>query len=132
MSYQSLDFCKYERLRNSTQLPSPYQPATVPHKSMFSSGLNLTKSGMDCMMDAGLMKELTRQGDGSEWMTDKEGWGKVPFNSMLKDKEGDCRFQNLSEKIMMMKMKKKRTIHSIPFLDTDSPWHKAADARRTR
>mmetsp|Transcript_24737 Transcript_24737/g.60779 ORF Transcript_24737/g.60779 Transcript_24737/m.60779 type:complete len:99 (-) Transcript_24737:101-397(-) len=75
MSYQSLDFCKYERLRNSTQLPSPYQPATVPHKSMFSSDLNLTKSGMDCMMDAGLMKELTRQGDGSEWMTDKEGWG---------------------------------------------------------
>mmetsp|Transcript_24730 Transcript_24730/g.60762 ORF Transcript_24730/g.60762 Transcript_24730/m.60762 type:complete len:95 (-) Transcript_24730:451-735(-) len=22
-----------------------------------------------------LMKELTRQGDGSGWMTDKEGWG---------------------------------------------------------
>jgi len=42
---------------------------------MISSGLNLTKSGIDSMMDAGLMKEVTQQGDGSEWMMDKEGWG---------------------------------------------------------
>mmetsp|Transcript_24731 Transcript_24731/g.60765 ORF Transcript_24731/g.60765 Transcript_24731/m.60765 type:complete len:88 (-) Transcript_24731:283-546(-) len=48
---------------------------SMEDKSMFSSGLNLTKSGIDSMMDAGLMKEVTQQGDGSEWMMDKEGWG---------------------------------------------------------
>mmetsp|Transcript_24740 Transcript_24740/g.60785 ORF Transcript_24740/g.60785 Transcript_24740/m.60785 type:complete len:88 (-) Transcript_24740:283-546(-) len=48
---------------------------SMEDKSMISPGLNLTKSGIDSMMDAGLMKEVTQQGDGSEWMMDKEGWG---------------------------------------------------------
>ena len=99
-------------------------------KDMFSSGLNLTKTGMDSMMNAGLMKEVTQQGDGTEWTTDDEGY-RVPFNSMLTDKDetDESNLQNLyggSGKDEGEADEKKDD--SIPFLDTDSPWHKAADA----
>lgn len=99
-------------------------------QSMFSSGLNVTKTGMDSMMNAGLMKEVTQQGDGSEWTTDENG-EKVPFRSMLKDDDEDdtSNLQNLygaakddDEEGGVAKD------DSIPFLDSDSPWHKAADA----
>ena len=50
-------------------------------KSMFSSGLNLEKSALDSIKDAGLMKEVTEQRDGSEWITDDDGERK-PFHSL--------------------------------------------------
>jgi len=50
-------------------------------KSMFSSGLNLEKSALDSIKDAGLMKEVTEQRDGSEWITDDDGERK-PFQSL--------------------------------------------------
>lgn len=77
-------------------------------KNMFTSGLNLTQSSLDSLKDAGLMKEVTRQSDGSEWTTDEEGF-RVPFNSM-------------GGKLPKEETATKPT---IPFLDTNSPWHTA-------
>lgn len=105
-------------------------------KSMFASGLNLTKSGMDSMVDAGLMQEVTKQEDGSEWTADKDGF-RVPYNSMLNEKkeEGaddvtagtndDGHLQKLHNENGKAEEGKKDK--GIPFLDTDSPWHKAPD-----
>mmetsp|Transcript_24729 Transcript_24729/g.60759 ORF Transcript_24729/g.60759 Transcript_24729/m.60759 type:complete len:128 (-) Transcript_24729:6-389(-) len=45
---------------------------------------------------------------------------------MLKDKVGDCRLQILSG--AKNEEEREEKDDSIPFLDTDSPWHKAADA----
>jgi hypothetical protein len=77
-------------------------------KSMFTSGLNLTKSSFDSLQEAGLMKEVTRQKDGSEWITNENG-EREPFNSL-----GG-------------KGPEKKT---IPFLDTNSPWHKAVPVNK--
>lgn len=72
-------------------------------KTMFTSGLNLTKSSFDSLQEAGLMKEVTRQSDGSEWVTNESG-DREPFNSMGGEPD------------------EKRST-TIPFLDTKSPWH---------
>ncbi|KAL3936662.1 MAG: hypothetical protein SGBAC_008074, partial [Bacillariaceae sp.] len=115
-------------------------------KSMFSSGLNnKTKSGMEGLMDAGLMKEVTRQGDGSEWTTDKDG-EKVPFNSMLNDMELDDndndddkkKDSNLQNLYAAAKEEEEKGVGvgekngAIPFLDNDSPWHNAAAATKAK
>jgi hypothetical protein len=106
-------------------------------KSMFTSGLNLTKSSLDSLRDSGLMKEVTQQGDGSEWETNDEGV-QVPFSSygqaVSKDeaqlagagsdvgKAGETDVGKAGE------TDKK----SIPFLDTDSPWHKAVPVEQRK
>ncbi len=76
-------------------------------KTMFTSGLNLTKSTFDNMKEAGLMTEVTEQTDGSEWIVGDDG-EKVPFSSM-----GDG----------VSKDELKSAKAPIPFLDTNSPWH---------
>ena len=82
-------------------------------KAMFTSGLtNMTKSSIDSLQEAGLMKEVTRQGDGSEWITNESG-EREPFNSLL---GGNNDNSNRSQM---------KSTTSIPFLDTNSPWHKA-------
>ena len=78
-------------------------------KSMFNSGLNVTKSTFDTMKEAGLMTEVTEQTDGSEWTIDEDG-EKVPFSSMGKGVSKD-------------ELKSAKAPSPIPFLDTDSPWH---------
>jgi hypothetical protein len=78
-------------------------------KSMFTSGLNVTKSTFDTMKEAGLMTEVTEQTDGSEWTIDEDG-EKVPFSSMGKGVSKD-------------ELKSAKAPSPIPFLDTDSPWH---------
>jgi hypothetical protein len=60
------------------------------------------------MKDAGLMTEVTEQTDGSEWIVGEDG-EKVPFSSMG---------QGVSTDEM-----KSAKAPSIPFLDTNSPWH---------
>lgn len=77
-------------------------------KSMFTSGLNVTKSTFDTMKKSGLMTEVTEQTDGSEWIVDKDG-EKVPFSSMG---------QGVSKDEL-----KSAKSQPIPFIDTDSPWH---------
>mmetsp|Transcript_16798 Transcript_16798/g.34596 ORF Transcript_16798/g.34596 Transcript_16798/m.34596 type:complete len:265 (+) Transcript_16798:2-796(+) len=79
-------------------------------KSMFTSGLNLTKSTFDNMKEAGLMTEVTEQTDGSEWIIDEDG-EKSPFSSMGRGVSKD-------------EVKSAKSPTQIPFLDTDSPWHK--------
>ena len=73
-------------------------------KSMFTSGLNVTKSTLDNMKEAGLMTEVTQQKDGSEWITGEDGEQK-PFSTMGRGISKD-------------------EAPKIPFLDTDSPWQK--------
>jgi len=87
-------------------------------KSMFTSGLNLTKSSLDNMKEAGLMTEVTQQQDGSEWITD-EGGEQKPFSSMGRGISRD----------EVQSFKKE---NSIPFLDTDSPWQKSIPIDRAK
>jgi hypothetical protein len=87
-------------------------------KTMFGSGMNLTKSTLDGLKQAGLMQEVTRQGDGSEWTTDENG-EKVPFSSMGRAiSKDEAQAANNPSDVKTLKT-------TIPFLDTDSPWHKA-------
>lgn len=78
-------------------------------KSMFTSGLNVTKSTFDNMKEAGLMTEVTEQTDGSEWTIGEDG-EKVPFSSMGQGVSKD-------------EMKSAKSPSPIPFLDNNSPWH---------
>jgi hypothetical protein len=88
-------------------------------KSMFTSGLNITKSSLDSLKEAGLMKEVTRQNDGSEWTTGDDG-DIVSFNSM-----GQGVSKEEVQSTARNEQKEGVAKTSIPFLDTDSPWHKA-------
>jgi hypothetical protein len=79
-------------------------------KTMFTSGLNLTKSTMEEITKAGYVQEVTQQSDGTEYITNKEG-DAVPFNAL-----GDTVAAG-DDGI--------RQIPKIPFLDTNSPWNTA-------
>lgn len=87
-------------------------------KSMFTSGLNLTKSSLDNMKEAGLMTEVTQQQDGSEWITD-EGGEQKPFSSMGRGISRD-------------EVQSSKKQNSVPFLDTDSPWQKSIPIDRAK
>jgi hypothetical protein len=78
-------------------------------KTMFTSGLNLTNSALDGLTEAGYLKEVTQQGDGSEWVTGEEGEA-VPYSSF-----GDG----------VSKEEVQESRAKIPFLDTASPWNNA-------
>lgn len=79
-------------------------------KTMFTSGLNLTKSSIDGLTEAGMVKEVTQQADGSEWVTGEDG-DRIPFSSM-------------GTGVSKEEIKESSGAPQIPFLDTDSPWHK--------
>jgi hypothetical protein len=77
-------------------------------KTMFTSGLNLTKSTMDEITKAGYVQEVTQQNDGTEYITNEEG-DVVPFDALGNTVAGD----------------EIRQTSRIPFLDTNSPWNTA-------
>jgi hypothetical protein len=77
-------------------------------KTMFTSGLNLTKSTMEEITKAGYVQEVTEQSDGTEYVTDEDG-EVVPFSKLGNTVAED--------EIREAKM--------IPFLDSNSPWHTA-------
>lgn len=79
-------------------------------KTMFSSGLNLTRSTMDELSKSGYVQEVTQQSDGTEYITNEDGTVR-PF-SRLGDTVED-------EEV------REATSPKIPFLDTNSPWHNA-------
>ena len=83
-------------------------------KTMFSSGLNLTQSSLEELTKAGLLKEVTKQADGSEWVVNDSGEA-VPFSS-LGDGVSNEELQSQEKPDYQVKRK-------IPFLDTDSRWH---------
>lgn len=78
-------------------------------KTMFTSGMNLTRSSLDSLKESGLWTETTQQNDGTEWTVDEEG-NPVPFDSGIP--------QTVEEESDESKPA------PIPFLDTDSPWNK--------
>jgi SAP domain/CS domain len=95
-------------------------------KSMFSSGLNITKSSFDSLQKAGLMKEVTRQEDGSEWITDDDGQ-QVPFSSYGQAVSKD---ESQSATAATTTTTTSTSRQPIPFLDTDSPWHTAVPIKQ--
>lgn len=60
-------------------------------KTMFTSGLNITKSTLDELSEAGYVKEVTQQDFGRDFVTDKDG-AAVPF-SPLGENVGDDEIQ---------------------------------------
>jgi hypothetical protein len=86
-------------------------------KTMFSSGLNLTRSTMDQLTRAGYVQEVTQQSDGMEYTTDEEGES-VPFRRF----GGTVNEDEIREAETISRPK-------IPFLDTDSPWSKAVPVK---
>lgn len=79
-------------------------------KTMFSSGLNLTRSTMDELSKSGYVQEVTQQSDGTEYVTNEDGQV-IPFSQLGDTVKDDEVRQATSAK--------------IPFLDTNSPWHNA-------
>lgn len=98
-------------------------------KTMFTSGLNLTKSSMDSLQQSGLMQEVTQQRDGSEWITDDESGDRVPFSTMGRGITQE-EIQAIQESGEESVVNKDST--TIPFLDTDSPWHTAVPEDRKK
>ena len=84
-------------------------------KTMFSSGLNVTRSTMDELSKSGYVQEVTQQSDGTEYITNEDG-EVVPF-SRLGDTVED---EEVREATSAAGQPPK-----IPFLDTNSPWHSA-------
>lgn len=90
-------------------------------KSMFSSGLNMTKNTLDELSNAGLVNEVTRQNDGSEFTNNAE-----PFQSLgkgISQDEMDAAGITNGPKVPNA---------PIPFLDTDSPWSKSMPVEEAR
>jgi hypothetical protein len=88
---------------------------TMVDKTMFSSGLNLTQGGVEDLTKSGYAQEVTRQADGSEYITDDKG-EQVPLAPLGAESEG------LEQKAPS----------KIPFLDTNSPWHDAVPVQVDR
>jgi hypothetical protein len=80
------------------------------NKTMFTSGLNITQSTLHELEKKGLVKEVTQQGDGSEYSVNDDGES-VPFASYG---------TGVSREEIQTATKINQP--SIPFLDTDSPW----------
>ena len=85
-------------------------------KTMFSSGLNLTQATMDQMTQSGLVKEVTQQADGREFtVEDGKPQAFTPYgNTVHPDELVDASSTSTTSQPP-----------SIPFLDTNSPWHQA-------
>ncbi|KAI2510005.1 hypothetical protein MHU86_4431 [Fragilaria crotonensis] len=83
---------------------------SLVNKTMFTSGLNITQSTLHELEKKGLVKEVTQQGDGSEYIVDDDGES-VPFASY-------------GTGVSREEIKEATKINQppIPFLDTDSPW----------
>ena len=84
--------------------------ASMVDKTMFSSGLNLTQKSLEQLEDAGYLRQVTRQADGTEYIVDEEGQAQelAPLGDPTIGRD------ELSE-----------ATPKIPFLDTDSPWNQA-------
>jgi hypothetical protein len=84
--------------------------------AMFSSGMNVTQSSLDELAKAGLIKEITRQADGKEFELHDSG-EPIAFSQL-----GDGIDQDELDRAVPTNGKGGRP--KIPFLDTNSPWHK--------
>ncbi len=94
---------------------------TMVDKSMFSSGLNLTRNTLDELTKSGYAKEVTTQGGGMEFS--EEG---VAFKP-LGDKIGDDEIEDAG-----ISGQGGGQGQPVPFLDTDSPWRKSMPVEEAR
>jgi SAP domain len=95
-------------------------------KTMYSSGLNLTQASLDQLTKAGLVKEVTRQADGSEFVVNADSGELEPYYSALDDKELLKRTRAtaaVAAAPARIPKPPSSVPEMIPFLDTDSPWH---------
>ena len=96
-------------------------------KTLFSSGLNMTKRQMDDLVKKGFVKEVTQQTDGTEYVSDDEG-NPVPYSRFGDAASPDEVRENDA-------MTKKRGDHAtktkLPFIDTSSPWNQAVSIEDT-
>lgn len=97
---------------------------TMVDKTMFASGLNMTKSTMEELSKSGYVQEVTRQGDGSEFIESGTGGDKksVPFKS-LGDNVGDDEIKDA---------RLNDATQSNPFVDSDSPWRQNMPVEEAR
>mmetsp|Transcript_14086 Transcript_14086/g.16379 ORF Transcript_14086/g.16379 Transcript_14086/m.16379 type:complete len:378 (+) Transcript_14086:50-1183(+) len=98
---------------------------TMVDKNMFASGLNMTKNTVEQLTKQGYVKEITRQGDGLEFI--EEGVGEdrksVPFNS-LGDNVGADELEDAGIG--------RNSKVPIPFLDKESPWRHSMPVEEAR
>jgi len=85
-------------------------------KSMFSTGMNLTKSSIDELTKAGLVRETTMQADGQEFEVDESGKAS-PFSSLGKAVSADEQAQV------------NKDTPKLPLIDNASPWDDAVPVR---
>lgn len=84
-------------------------------KTMFSSGFNMTQSSLDELTKAGLMKEVTRQADGTEYTVNDEGEPE--------------KFLRLGETVGSDELERSTSKKPLPLIDTNSPWNSAVPVR---
>lgn len=85
-------------------------------KSMFSSGLNMTRNTLDELTKSGYVSEVTRQGDGTE-LLDQGAGNTVPFNAY-----GDNVGQDEIDAAGIQMGDIPRPTASNPYMTKDSPW----------
>jgi hypothetical protein len=101
---------------------------TMVDKSMFSSGLNMTRSTMDELTKSGYVKEVTRQGDGTELIGDGPG-DTVPFSAYG---EGVSQDEIAAAGIKMDAFSNPSNPGVNPYMTKDSPWLNTMPAEEAR
>eukprot|EP00551_Chaetoceros_affinis_P012575 CAMPEP_0203683728 /NCGR_PEP_ID=MMETSP0090-20130426/47673_1 /ASSEMBLY_ACC=CAM_ASM_001088 /TAXON_ID=426623 /ORGANISM="Chaetoceros affinis, Strain CCMP159" /LENGTH=432 /DNA_ID=CAMNT_0050552883 /DNA_START=38 /DNA_END=1336 /DNA_ORIENTATION=+ len=104
---------------------------TMVDKSMFSSGLNLTRNTLDELTKSGYAKEFTSQGGGGDGGSGMDLFAEegVAVKS-LGDKIGDDEIEDAG--IGISNKRNQGQSQPIPFLDTDSPWRKSMPVEEAR
>jgi len=95
-------------------------------KSMFSSGLNMTRNTLDELTKSGYVSEVTRQGDGTE-LLDQGAGNTVPFNAF-----GENVGQDEIEAAGIQMGDIPAPTASNPFMTKDSPWLQTMPAEEAR
>jgi len=108
-------------------------------KTMFGNlnSLNMTQKTLDTLSEAGYLSsdEVTRQADGSEYTTDAEG-NPVRVGDVASSSSPPASSSPAQQSARQPKQKSAggAPAKPVPFLDTDSPWHKVNEtvAQQTR
>mmetsp|Transcript_12185 Transcript_12185/g.17756 ORF Transcript_12185/g.17756 Transcript_12185/m.17756 type:complete len:177 (+) Transcript_12185:1-531(+) len=90
---------------------------TMVDKEMFGSGLNMTRNTLDELTKSGYAKEVTRQGNGMEFV-EGEGQKAVPFQSLG---------ENVGADELM-----DAGIQTNPYMDKNAPWLQTMPAEEAR
>ncbi|GFH50039.1 hypothetical protein CTEN210_06515 [Chaetoceros tenuissimus] len=98
---------------------------TLVDKSMFSSGLNMTRNTLDELTSAGYVSEVTRQSDGTELIN--KGSESVPFNAFGQNVGRD----EIDDAGIDMNGIPAPTMNN-PYMTPDSPWLQTMPAEEAR